>query len=89
MDPQPISMVDSPNTYLERLGRLFYSGNNGVNAEGLLLVFVPLIIFAIAFFLIRHYSSSSKKVLLIYAVIVSILYLIYLFALLPKLMYVI
>lgn len=89
MDPQPISMIDSPNTYLERLGRLFYSDYfKELNYEGLLFVFIPFIVFVIAFFIMRHYSNT-KKVLYIYAAIVSIVYLIYLFALLPKLMYVI
>jgi hypothetical protein len=89
MDPQPISMVSNPNTYSERLGRLFYNDySNSLNYEGLLFVFVPFIVFVIVFFLIRQHSNN-KKVPSIYAFIVSILYLIYLFALLPKLMYVI
>lgn len=89
MDPQTVSMINSPNTYLERLGRLFYSDYvKELNYEGLLFVFMPLIFFVILFFIIRHYAST-KKVLYIYAAIVGIVYLIYLFTLLPKLMYVI
>ncbi len=89
MDPQPISMVSSPNTYLERLSRLFYNDySNSLNYEGLLLIFAPFVVFVIVILLIG-YHSSNKKLPFIYAVIVSILYLIYIFGLLPKLMYVI
>lgn len=89
MDPQPVSWIDSPNTYLERLARLFYSNySKGINYYGLLFVFIPLIILVAVFFLIRHYSGN-KKALLIYSIISSVLYLIYFLGLLPRLMYVI
>jgi hypothetical protein len=87
MDPQPISIIDSPNTYLERLGRLFF-GANGVNYYGLLMVIVPLIVLAGIFFIIRHYSSS-KRIVGIYGVVAAVAYLAYLFILLPSFSYVI
>jgi hypothetical protein len=87
MDPQPISIIDSPNTYLERLGRLFYSPN-GVNFYGLLLVFIPLIILIGIFFAINH-CFSNKKAIYTYSIVAITAYLVYLFALLPRFAYVI